>query len=255
MLLLHYRGFGPGGGQVCSDDSQTVGQLLQSGLGPAGRLGFGAQSSDLFLGGRTRLKSGLEDLSLVSAGGGPLPGLGAHAGVEVEAEELAQHLLAVPGLVVQEPGEAALGQHHRLGEPVEVQAQRLLHRLAHLRGPAGQDLGAPLQPGLLGGGPDVSAPHHPDRGVALAVHLELEFRPGFGRELIDDRGHRPVVVVAGHRSEQGEGDAVDDGGLARAGRPHQSAQLHVGEVHLGVVAKGGEPLHPQPQRPHGCSGS
>ena len=255
MLPLHRLCFGPGSGQVCSDAGHIAHQVLEFVLGLAARLGRGGQSGDFLLAGRFGTQPRLQHLALIPGGGRPLPGLGAHAGVDVEVEELAQHLLAVPRLVVQELGEPALGQHHRLGEPVEVQAQHLLDRLAHLRRPSGQDVAAALQPGLLGGGPAGGAPHHPDRGVALAVHLEVEFHPGLSRELVDGRGHGPVVVVAGHRAEQGEGDAVDDGGLARSGRPHQSGQLHAGEVHLGVVAEGGEPLHPQLQRPHARSGS
>ena len=92
--------FGQGLGQVRPDSGQPVDQLLQLGLGLAGRLGDGRQPGDVLIGRRLRLKPGLEDLPLVPAGGRPLPGLGAHAGVDVEAEELAQHLLAVPGLVM-----------------------------------------------------------------------------------------------------------------------------------------------------------
>ena len=160
---------------------------------------------------------------------------------------------------MEEGGELALGQDDGLGELVEVHPQQALDGVAHLAGRAGEDLLAALESGLLRGRPVLGAAHDPGRGVGPPAQLEAQADPRLGAELVDDRRHEAVVVVAGHRPVEGEGDGVDHGGLARPGRPDERHQVDVGEVDGGRLAEGAEALHLDGERPHAsapwCSSS
>jgi hypothetical protein len=196
------------------------------------------------------------DLGRVAVDGRPLAGRAGDPVVEAEVEQPDQQVLAVAGLVVQEPGELALGQRHAGDEVVVAEADELGDRLGHLVGGAGQHLVAPLEPGLLGGGAAAPRrPHDADRGVLDAVHGEVEPDAGLGQVLADDRGDGPAVVEAGHAAVEGEGQRVDHAGLAGAGRPDQGEQVDAGEVDHHRRAEDREALGFQPDRPHEADSS
>ena len=71
-----------------------------------------------------------------------------------------------------------------------------------------------------------------------------------GEALADDVPHDLCVVVAGHSPVEGEGDRVDQAGLARAGGAGEGEQIGPLEVHFGGLTKGGEPFELEPLRPH-----
>src|SRR5690606_30247665 len=140
------------------------------------------------------------------------------------------------------------------GEVLEAQAEQGGDRLGHLVGGAGQDLVAPLEPGLLGrGAAGPGGPHDPHRRVGLVVDGEVEADPGLGQVLADDRRHRPPVVEAGDGAVEGEGQRVDDARLARPRRPDEREQLGALEVDDGRRPEGHEPGQLEAAWPHGAT--
>ena len=107
-----------------------------------------------------------------------------------------------------------------------------------------------LKPRLLGGRSVCRPSHDPYRRVALSAYLEIQRYTGRSGELVDDGRDQAGVVVTSHAAEQCEGNAVDNGGLARPRRPHERSQLHAFEVHLRFLAEGPKALHAQLQRSH-----
>ena len=90
---------------------------------------------------RCGIQVGAQRVDLVAGDGRPLPGRHGDAPVDVEAEQLAQRGLAIGGVGVEEVGEAALRQHDRAVELVDVEAEE--------PGDLGRDgLGVAGEPGL-----------------------------------------------------------------------------------------------------------
>ena len=102
---------------------------------------------------------GFEYLGLLTGRLRRLSGLGAHPGVDLDVEQPTQETLPTGGIVGEELGEVALGQHDGTSELGEVEAEELLDRFGQLFGPRRKDrgcvlvdLGELLEPGLSGGG-------------------------------------------------------------------------------------------------------
>ena len=195
-------------------------------------------------------------------------GLGLHrldrSDVEVRAEQLAQHLLAVGGLGQQELGELALREEHDLLELWRGEAEQLDAALAD--GARLRDLGDPgaalpageLGRGVVGGGAAAGLARpilaggalHP---VAPTVDLELERHLGERACRCVVRAHVARLTIARYVAEQSEGHGIEDGALAGAGGAGDREQAQLGEhgeidvLGTGVRTERGEV---QLQRPH-----
>src|SRR5690606_21972148 len=127
---------------------------------------------------------------------------------------------------LQEGGEAALGQHHGAGETFEIHAGGQLHLLgdpAQLRfdDPAAVGLGYLVFRRLQGA---VDTPARPALAPVAAVAAARRLEGHFGEAFPGLAGH-DLVAAVGHPAQtrgaavQRQTDGVEQGGLARAGRP------------------------------------
>ena len=196
-----------------------------------------------------------QGVDLAAQRGRPLAGGGRHLLVDLQPEQLAQRRLAVGRAVVEEVGEPALRQHDGAVELVDVEPEQPGDLGRHRAGVGGEDLVAPLQPGLLRRGA-VPRPLDQAHGrVALLAELEVEADPGPRARLVDDRGDGAVVLVAGDAAVERERDGVDDRRLAGAGVADERHELDVGEVDRAGVTERAEALQLETERPHGVSAS
>ena len=188
---------------------------------------------------------------MVASPGRSLPRSPAYPPVQLHAQQPDEGPLTVAGLVMEEGGELSLRQHDRSVELRHIQPQNPLDLLRHGGGVVGENVGAPLEACLPGGRSAARSPaHDADSGQDLPVELEVERYPGLVAGLVDHRRYQPVVLVAGDRSVEGEGDGVDDRRLARSGRSYQRDEVHIGKIDVRPLAERPEALHRDPQRPH-----
>ncbi len=196
-----------------------------------------------------------------------LPDLLVHA----EGQQLDQEILALARLGLQEVGEPALGQQHRLGEVLVGEPQDVLHggldrvrALGEVIDAGGEEVGQrrvgrdgrveQIQPGLLGVhlAPLVTG-QGPHRGVALAAGLEHQADPAGGGRGGQRLGDGVFLAPPRHGAVQREAQAVDQRALAGPGRAGQREEVDVGEVGLGRLAVAAETVKEQPQRSHHAS--
>ncbi len=202
--------------------------------------------------------------------GGP-PQLGEallDGGEAAGVEELAQQLGARRFVRAQEAGEVALRQQHHLAELIPAHAQQLLDLGADLLVRAAERLpgagvgvvdaqqalclllrhpgAALLGPGLFGPPGDLQAPF-----------ADGEFEDDLGRGqrvgVVAAQGESAALPGAGHLPVQAVADGVEDGRLARAGRPVQQEEpggRQLVEVDVLGGAEGAEGGDGQPVEPH-----
>ena len=208
----------------------------------------------------------LEELCIADEGllpGGALfaPSLlqrSAQAAVGLRAEHLLEDALALVAFGVENAQKIALGDHHRLAELLFVQPQQRRHRLRHL--PRAQPLAAVVQTGhlrvvlLRGFQPlaQIGGIAMDEIGLAQMGKGQLREGRGFrvGEMAAEGRGIAPRVAAAG-RAVEGEGHAVEQRGLARAGVAGDEKQAaQPGKIHLGGLAVGPEGAQLQSNRSH-----
>lgn len=189
---------------------------------------------------------------------------GEAAGVEEPPEQLAARL----GVGPQELGEVALRQQDDLAELLAAHTDELPDLLPHLLVGAAERLpdGVPrvvlAQPGLrllggeagaallrpvLLGPPGDLQPPFPDGQV------EQDLGDGVGRGVVAAQGCAGALAGAGHRPVERVADGVQDGGLARAGRPVEQEEpggRERVEVDFLGAAEGAEGGDAQPVQPH-----
>ena len=157
-------------------------------------------------------------------------------------EEIGQQLFAVLGLGPQEVGEAALRQHHHLGELLAVQAQQTAQDVSHLVIAGGQFLPAGIGEfaqeagGLLLGGLVLAAlgGAHPRRGTG---DLEPPVADGQLADHFRSQASRGVVgadlpaagTASGQRAVEGIADRIQDAGLPGTGGAIEQEQPAVGQ--------------------------
>ena len=174
-----------------------------------------------------------------------------HPAVDAELEQRDEQVLAVRRLVVEEPGELALGQHDATGEVVVGEPEQLGDAGRDLLGGAGHDASGPLEPGFGGGGAAaLGATDHPHRRPGLVGDGEVEAHPRLLAALADGGGDGLLVAQAVHDAVEGEGDGIEDRGLADAGGPGEGEEVDALEVDLDRRPVGREPLELQAPRPH-----
>ena len=185
-----------------------------------------------------------------------LPGELADAVVDLEIEQPGEQIAALRGLVVQEPGELALGQHDAAREVRERQAEQLLDGGLQLARAAREDLHdlavgtEPFEDRLRRA--RLPGPHPDDarRPVPVLAHGELERHLGFLLADAHDARGQALVAVAGHAAVQGEAERVDDGRLAHARRADEREVVDTVEVDVDGLAEDAEPFGVQGDRPH-----
>ncbi len=144
----------------------------------------------------------------------------------VRPEDLAEDLLPGGGPGRQQAAELPLGQHGDLGELLPVHTQDLLHGFGdlpeagdgpdavprELRAGCHGDLpaGAPLPVPLVGG-------IAPDGVLPVPVGEGEDHLRGGGAVRVLGAEHGGIAHLPAGPSEEGEGDGVENGGLARAG--------------------------------------
>src|SRR3972149_7951 len=171
--------------------------------------------------------------------------------VHVQAEQLGQHLVALPRLAREEEVELPLRQQHGADEPLVVQAQEAADLLVHGAGAVLDSL--PLLLRLLkaeelhvGG---ALAGRGADHAVAVAVDGELESGLELLRAERDQAAH--LVAQAGDAAVEGVGHPVHDGALAGAGGPSYREQVQPFERDLSGLLVAGEPLQAEAKGAHG----
>ena len=170
------------------------------------------------------------------------------------AQQCEQDLAPLGDVALEEPVELALGQHDGTCEGVEVQAEQLGDLLVAVPHPAlGEWLPiaafAPFESRGLGNvGPPRNAAS--DSMPALAVNRELELDGG-GHVAEGDYVGRPALAAeTWHLPVEREHHRVEDARLARAGWSGDDEQLERLEVDLLAFTKRREPLDHEAKRPH-----
>ncbi len=171
-----------------------------------------------------------------------------HVLVDAEVQERDQDLAPLLRLPLQERVELPLGQDHRAGEGVVVEADDL-HDL-------GLDLLHPIRRGLPALPvavlqPDLDRPVGPGGAgdaIAAAAHFELEQH----REALGPVAHELAVFLAnaGHLAVEGEDEGIDERRLAGARGARDREEVEAGEVERELLSEGGKPLDLELEGPH-----
>ena len=158
--------------------------------------------------------------------------------IAARAEEVPEDLLPLGGACLEQLAEFALGDHGHLGELLPGDAQDVPDRLVHLPELAdGTAVGeGQLRVGGLTG--EAGAPGLgpvvfgiPADGVDLVVIGERQFHEGRGlRGCVLASEHAGFPAVAAGFAEEGEGDGIEDGGLAGAGVAGDQVQAAAAQV-------------------------
>jgi hypothetical protein len=170
---------------------------------------------------------------------------------QIEPQELGENVAARLRVADEELGELALGQQHRPGEGVVVEADRVADArvdVAHaVRAlpclfpvPAARRLELDLRRAAQRRRSRDAVPIRPDG--------ELEHHAEPRLSLADELARLSADSI--DRPEERIGDRVEDRRLARAGRPRDREQVEAREVDRLLVPEGGESLDVEPQGPH-----
>ena len=168
--------------------------------------------------------------------------------VALEAEDLAEHLLALQGSLDGELVGAALDKEDAVDEGLVVHVQAAVQlRLGLAGGAAGDGAEAALAIDLEAvEGAGAAARTLADDAVGVAVHLEVEL----DAHVVGAVADAVVLDAAAGLAPEGPGDGVEEGRFAVAVAPGEGGQVEAGEVEL-AVAVGEEVPQAQAAGDHG----
>ena len=251
LPLQLQAGLGVSAPQACG-----LARIGQHGLPGSQRVELGLCGGD---GGRRGVRIGLElpggGIQIAARIATAFAGQFLHARVHREAQQFLQDASPLPRIALEEAGELALRQDHRVGERVVVEADEALDGGQHLARPRGDwrreaidDLVELTRAGRRGAADDA---RDQERAVA---HGEPQ-RHRHAIAAVRDEVLDAAAAHARHAAVQRERNRVEHRALAGAGRPGDGKQRERRQVERRLrVAEAGEALHVDRQRPHAsCS--